>query len=114
MLAERERLIHNEEEDTGRPATWDLVYGLMRCDVRSCPLKSQWCWEDPQDKKHYKMRAPHLERLIDYVDGGGSLDSHDDVPSGILRDLVAPVCPQEHQSVPRGSFTFFAPTGLNL
>ncbi|KAJ5588708.1 hypothetical protein N7537_011386 [Penicillium hordei] len=88
MLAERERLIHNEEENTGRPATWDLVYGFMRCDVRSCPLKSDWCWEDPKDKKHYKMRAPHLERLIDYVDGGGSLDSHDDVPSDIRRDLV--------------------------
>ncbi|KAJ5367880.1 hypothetical protein N7541_001821 [Penicillium brevicompactum] len=88
MLAERERAIHNEEENTGRPATWDLVYGFMRCDVRSCPLKSDWCWEDPKDKKHYKMRAPHLERLIDYVDGGGSLDSHDDVPSDICRDLV--------------------------
>ncbi|KAJ5424808.1 hypothetical protein N7445_010781 [Penicillium cf. griseofulvum] len=44
---ERERLIYNEEEDTGRPVTWDLVYGLMRCDVRLCPLKSYWCWEDP-------------------------------------------------------------------
>lgn len=88
MLAERERLIHNEEENTGRPATWDFVYGLMRCDVRSCPLKSDWCWEDPKNKKHYKMRAPHLERLIDYVDGGGSLDSHDDVPGDIRRDLV--------------------------
>lgn len=37
-LAECERLIHNEEENTGRPATWDLAYGFMRCDVRSCPL----------------------------------------------------------------------------
>jgi hypothetical protein len=34
------------------------------------------------------MWAPHLERLIDYVDGGGSLDSHDDVPGDIRRDLV--------------------------
>jgi hypothetical protein len=88
MLVECERLIHNEEENTGRPVTWDFVYGLMRCDVRSCPLKSDWCWEDPKNKKHYKMRAPHLERLIDYVDGGGSLDSHDDVPGDIRRDLV--------------------------
>jgi hypothetical protein len=34
------------------------------------------------------MRAPHLERLIDYVGGGGSLDSHEGVPSDIHRDLV--------------------------
>jgi hypothetical protein len=34
------------------------------------------------------MRAPHLERLIDYVGGGGSLDSHEGIPSDIHRDLV--------------------------
>lgn len=34
------------------------------------------------------MRAPYLERLIDHVDGGGSLDSHDNIPSDIRRDLV--------------------------
>lgn len=88
MLAERQRRINIEEDITERPATWDLVYGLMRCDVRSCPHKCDWCWEDPQDKKHYKLRAPHLERLIDYVDGGGCLDTHDDVPNDIRRDLV--------------------------
>ncbi|KAJ5155676.1 hypothetical protein N7492_008479 [Penicillium capsulatum] len=88
MLAEREAHIDAEEETTGRPSTWSLVYDRMRCGVRSCPLKSDWCWEDPKDKKHYKLRAPHLERLIDYVDGGGSLESHDDVPGDIRRDLV--------------------------
>ena len=34
------------------------------------------------------MRASHLERLIDYVDSGGSLDGHNDVPSDIRRDLI--------------------------
>lgn len=60
----------------------------MRCDVRSCPLISDWCWGDPKDHKHYKLRSPHLERLIDYVDSGGSLEGHDDVPKDICRDLV--------------------------
>ncbi|KAH2866201.1 hypothetical protein KXV31_004670, partial [Aspergillus fumigatus] len=88
MLAEREAQIDAEEERTGRPSSWNLVYGLMRCKVRSCPLKSEWCWEDPTDKKHYKLRAPHLGRLVDYVDDGGNLESHDDVPDDIRRDLV--------------------------
>lgn len=61
MLAERDAHIDVEEESTGRPSTWNLVYSRMRCDVRSCPLKSDWCWKDPKDKKHYKLRAPHLE-----------------------------------------------------
>lgn len=81
MLAEREAHIEAEEETTGQTSTWSRVYELMRCDVRSCPLRSDWCWEDPKDKKHYKLRTPHLERLIDYVDEGGILDGHDDVHS---------------------------------
>jgi hypothetical protein len=43
---------------------------------------------DPIDKKYYKLRTPYLERLIEYVDGGGSLDCHDDVPSDVRRDRV--------------------------
>ncbi|CAI7613187.1 unnamed protein product [Penicillium pancosmium] len=88
MLAEREAHVDAEEEVTGRPSTWSLVYDRMRCVIRSCPLMSDWCWEDPKDKKHYKLRAPHLERLIDHVDEGGSLNDHDDVPSDIRRDLI--------------------------
>jgi organic radical activating enzyme len=88
MAAEREAHIATEEERTGRTATWSLVYDRMRCNVRSCPLRSDWCWEDPTDKKHYKLRTPHLERLIEHVDDGGNLDCHDDVPSDIRRDLV--------------------------
>ena len=88
MLAEREAYIEAEKETTGQTSTWSRLYELMRCDVRSCPLKSDWCWEDPKDKKHYKLRTPHLERLIDYVDEGGILDGHDDVPSDVRRDLT--------------------------
>jgi hypothetical protein len=88
MLDEREAHIVAEEEVTGQPSTWERVYELMRCNVRSCPHKSDWCWEDPKDKKHYKLRTPHLERLIDYVDEGGILDGHGDSPGDIRRDLI--------------------------
>ncbi|KAJ5622044.1 hypothetical protein N7528_005276 [Penicillium herquei] len=88
MLAERKRYIDIEEEMTEQPATWDLVYSLMRYDIRLCPHKSDWCWEDLMDKKHYKLRVPYLERLINYVDGGGCLDTHNDIPNDIRRDLV--------------------------
>lgn len=64
------------------------MYELMRCNIRSCPHKSDWCWEDPKDKKHYKLRIPYLERLIDYIDEGGILNGYGDVPSDICRDLT--------------------------
>lgn len=60
MLAEREAHIDAEEEATGRSSTWSLVYDRMRCLIRSCPLMSDWCWEDPKDKKLYKLRARTL------------------------------------------------------
>lgn len=88
MLAERDAYISADEERTGRPAAWSLVYERMRCHVRSCPLRSEWCWEDPRDKTHYKLRAPHLGRLVDYVYKGGSLKSHEDVPDDIRQDVV--------------------------
>lgn len=88
MLAECEAYIVAEEETTGQPSTWEYIYRLMRYDVRLCPHKSDWCWEDLKDKKYYKFRNPHLERLIDYVDESGILDGYDDVPGDICWDLV--------------------------
>ncbi|KAJ6050550.1 uncharacterized protein N7446_010659 [Penicillium canescens] len=58
MLTEREAHIADEEERTGRTATWSAA------------------------------RLSLIERLIEHVDGGGSLDCHDDLPSDIRRDLV--------------------------
>jgi hypothetical protein len=52
------------------------------------PANVRLVLEDPKDKKHYKLRAPHLERLIDHVDSGGSLDGHDGVLGDIRRDLA--------------------------
>ncbi|KAL4997260.1 hypothetical protein BDV10DRAFT_195336 [Aspergillus recurvatus] len=88
MLAERDAYIAEEEERTGRPSAWNTVYGLMQCNVRSCQLNSDWCWEDPKDSQHYKLREPHIDRLVDYVEKGSKLESHGDVPRDIRRDLV--------------------------
>ncbi|KAL4744306.1 hypothetical protein BDW72DRAFT_209112 [Aspergillus terricola var. indicus] len=87
MLAERDAYIA-EEERTGRPSAWNTVYELMQCNVRSCQLNSDWCWEDPKDSRHYKLREPHIDRLVDYVGKGGKLESHGDVPRDIRRDLI--------------------------
>lgn len=88
MLAERDAYIAEEVERTGRPSAWNTVYELMQCNVRSCQLNSDWCWEDLKDSKHYKLREPHIDRLVDYVEKGGKLESHGDVPRDIRRDLI--------------------------
>ncbi|KAL4863057.1 hypothetical protein BDV12DRAFT_189930 [Aspergillus spectabilis] len=88
MLAERDTYIAEEEDRTGRPSAWNAVYELMQCNVRSCQLNSDWCWEDPKDSKHYKLREPHIDRLVDYVEKGGKLESHVNVPRDIRQDLI--------------------------
>ncbi|KAL3430172.1 hypothetical protein BDV09DRAFT_179010, partial [Aspergillus tetrazonus] len=76
MLAKHDAHIAEEEERTGQPSAWNTVYRLMQCN------------EDPKDGRHYKLRQPHIDRLVDYVKKGGKLESHADVPQGICRDLI--------------------------
>ncbi|KAL3456945.1 hypothetical protein BJX64DRAFT_269775 [Aspergillus heterothallicus] len=88
MLAERDAYIAEEEERTGRLSAWNSVYELMQCNFWLCQLNSDWCWEDLKGSKHYKLREPHIDRLVDYVEKGGKLESHGDVPQDIRRDLI--------------------------
>ncbi|QSS67024.1 hypothetical protein I7I51_03237 [Histoplasma capsulatum] len=85
MLTERDAQLDAEENSTGRPSDWRFVYERMRCEARSC--QSSWCWEDPSDKQHYKLKSSHLARLVEHVKDGGTLEGHDDVPGDIRRDL---------------------------
>lgn len=82
MLAERDRQLDAEEEELGQPALWPQVYVYMRCPGPACD-RGPHCWIDPDGKKHYPMRAPHLRCLIEHVARHGMLHSHDDVPQDI-------------------------------
>ncbi|KAJ6016425.1 hypothetical protein N7540_011016 [Penicillium herquei] len=86
MLDERDAQLDAEEHASGQPSVWRVVYGLMRCPSPSCHLGPH-CWQDPHGKKHYQLRTHHLKRLIAYVEGGGVLESQDDVPEAIRQDL---------------------------
>jgi hypothetical protein len=62
-----------------------MVYALMRCPG-SCDLGPH-CWQDPYGKKHYKLYRDQLESLVKYVQSGGVLQSHEDVP-GMIREQI--------------------------
>ncbi|KAF3398272.1 hypothetical protein F1880_005600 [Penicillium rolfsii] len=57
----------------------------MRCPG-SCELGPH-CWQDPYGKKHYKLYRDQLESLVKYVQSGGILQSHEDVPSMIREQI---------------------------
>lgn len=88
MLAERASQLDAEEEVCGQPPAWRDVYSLMRCPGPPCHLGPH-CWRDPVGKKHYKLKTHQLRALINYVQQGGQLQTHDDVPEDIREQLYA-------------------------
>lgn len=68
----------------------------MRCPVQSCNLGPH-CWCDPDSKKHYKLRSHHLRSLIEHVEQGHELQTHDNVPEYIRQQLYA----EEQQGIER-------------
>ena len=48
---------------------------------------SPYCWVDLIGKKHYLMKAHHIQRLITHVKKGGVLEGYKDVPEAIREEL---------------------------
>jgi hypothetical protein len=96
MLAEGTEQRNAEEESSGQPSVWRDVYSLMRCPVGSCN-SGPHCWCDPVGKKHYKLRTHHLRSLIQHVEQGHVLQTHDDVPEEIRQQLYT----EEQQLIER-------------
>jgi hypothetical protein len=96
MLVDRQAEINAEEQVTGRAPVWDHVYSVMRCSNSACDLGPH-CWRDPIGKMHIKLTVQNLRALVSYVEQGGLLTSHDDVPESIREKLYT----QEQQRLER-------------
>jgi hypothetical protein len=48
-----------------------------------------YCWQDPEKKRHYKLLAHHLRNLVKFVQRGGKLELHDNVPQDVRTQLYA-------------------------
>jgi hypothetical protein len=87
MLADRASQL-DAEQSSGSSSVWRDVYALMRCPGPPCSLGPH-CWRDPFGKKHYRLRTHHLKTLIELVQNGYVLNSHDDVPEDVRGQLYA-------------------------
>ena len=87
MLAQRDADVNAEEEASGQSANWQRVFAFFRCPG-SCD-RGPHCWIDSDGKKHYRLRAPHLRLLVEYVEENGMLESHDDMPTDIRQQLYS-------------------------
>ena len=53
MLADRDARI-NAEQVTGQHSVWRDVYRVMRCPGPPCRHEGQYCWKDPEGKRHHR------------------------------------------------------------
>jgi len=86
MLADRDAQI-DAEQTSGHHSVWRDVYRVMRCPGAPCRHEGQYCWQDPEGKRHHRLKTHHLKTLVKYVEQGGVLETHDDVPDGVREQL---------------------------
>ena len=88
MLAERESQLDAEQQTSAQPSVWREVCSLMRCPGPPCNLGS-YCWIDSEGKRHYGLKTHHFRNFVRYVEKGGVLQTHDDVPDDVREQLYA-------------------------
>ena len=76
------------EEASGQPSIWRDLYNLMRCPGPPYHL-GPYCWGDSIGNKYYKLKTHHLRHLLNYVEHGYIIRTHDDVPKEIREQLYA-------------------------
>ena len=86
MLAERASYVEAEEASTGQVSIWDSLYRLMRCPGPPCDLGPH-CLIDSVTKKHRRLKGHHMRQMVEYVQQGGQILTHDDVPQAIRDQL---------------------------
>jgi hypothetical protein len=106
----------NTEESSGQPSVWRDVYRVMRCPGPPCHHEGQYCWQDPESKKHYRLRTHHMRSLVKYMESKkGVIETHDDIPKNIRDQLRA----EEEQQIGRRQKapdlrTEFPPININV
>lgn len=88
MLADRDSQI-DAEQVSGQHSVWRDVYRVMRCPGPPCRHEGQYCWQDSEGKRHQKLKTHHLKALVKYVEQGGVLQTHADVPDSVREQLYA-------------------------
>jgi hypothetical protein len=63
MLADRDAQI-DAEQASGQQSVWRDVYRVMRCPGPPFRHEGQYCWQDPEGKRHHRMGTHHLKALV--------------------------------------------------
>lgn len=64
-------------------AAFIILCDALRRHALGAPIAGWIQW----GKKHYQLKTHHLRRLVTYVEKGGVLDGHKDVPETVREEL---------------------------
>jgi hypothetical protein len=115
MLATRDLQVDAEEHSSGQSSIWRNVYKTMRCTGPPCN-KGPYCWCDPDGKMHYKLHTDTMTSLVEYVEDGHTLETHDDVPKDIREQLYVEErqAVERHQKASRSSAVSLPPIPITI
>ncbi|KAJ5110347.1 hypothetical protein NUU61_001604 [Penicillium alfredii] len=88
MLADRDARI-DAEQVSGQYSVWRDVLRVMRCPRPPCRYEGQYYWQDPEGKRHHRLKTHYLKTLVKYVEQAGVLETHADVPDSVHEQLYA-------------------------
>lgn len=82
-------LAKDDETDrlAGKPRVWNKLFSIFECPQSGCKATSPWCWAHPETKERFPVHTNLLQLLKNYVEAGGTIETHADVPPH-LRDLI--------------------------
>jgi hypothetical protein len=102
MLGQRADQIDAENHSLGGPEHWRQAYRVMRCPGHLCK-SSKWCWCDSTDQTHYPLEQHHLASLTRDMEQGLVLETHDDVPLYLRKQLYAEAQQRQNHGRHKGS-----------
>ncbi|CAG8946997.1 unnamed protein product [Penicillium salamii] len=86
ILGEKEAQLDTEESTSSGKSIWHSVYNLIRYNSSTCQY-GPYCWVDPIGKNHYPLKSHHIKHLITYIERGGVLEGHKDIPEAVHDEL---------------------------
>lgn len=99
------------EQTSGQHSVWRDVYRVTRCPGPPCRHEGQNCWQDPDGSWCHRLKTHHPKALVKYVDQGGLLESHNDVPDSLREQLYAK---EKNSELKRRKFQRLLPSVLSI
>lgn len=100
--------IHNDHGATDEIPIWEQVYDIFECPGSGCDI-GPYCWLNEATGVRYPVSTNTLLRLVEYVEKGGTIREHRDVPKHLQNEIMGPSKKRKQAEGPQISVTNVMP-----